>query len=235
MLRFVLFFLLLGSSFSLTGQNLDSIQVKGIPLSTIKQLTQDERGVYYFPKLAKRLESGDSSLLDIDYSMLYYGFIFTPAYDPYFYFAMEDSLGQLTKAEKAQETLDLANRVLKDNPVSIFAHAEKGFALYTLGDKKKSEKYFKNYVSLFDAMEASGVGNSMENPIVVITPKDPQAILLRYKLRELSKKIQGQNGHFYDVYTVENQNGKQYPIYFDITVPRTLGMQKLKERLKTDN
>ena len=201
-----------------------SISIQGIGLETIKQMVEDQNGVYYHPKLIEKFKNNEK-MANIDYVMLYYGFCFSESYNPYQHFALEDSLSDLTSAQKGEEAIQLADELLAENPISIFGNIEKAYALNALDKKQESFMYLERYRLMMAAMESSGEGSSYEKPIVVISPKDAQAILLKYKLIELSKSINGQNGHYYDVYLVKNKDGKQYPIYFDITIPRSIGMK----------
>lgn len=222
-----LFILLLGT---VQAQD-DELTIKDIPVSTIKEMVSDPDGVYFYPKIRKKFEA-DETLLDIDYLMLYYGYVFQDNYNPYRHFALEDSLGGLTSAQKGNEALRLANLILEENPVSIIANIEKAYALHGMGKEEEAKKYLERYRLLMEALESSGEGSSYDKPIVIINPKDAQAILLKYRLTELSKSINGQNNKYYDVYLVRNKEGKQYPIYFDITIPRTIGMAKFKKDLE---
>lgn len=208
-----------------------SIKIQGISLETIGQMVSDSQGVYFYPRLVEKFLA-NHQLANIDYVMLYYGFTFSKMYNPYRHFALEDSLGDLTGAQKGTEALALADELLAENPVSIFGNIEKAYALNALNDKEKSFYYLERYRLLMQAMESSGEGSSYDRPIVVINPKDAQAIMLKYKLIELSKSINGREGRYYDVYLVKNQKDKQYPIYFDITIPQSLGMDIFKKDLK---
>lgn len=214
---------------NLYAQDLEKIQVGEIPLSSVQYLTQDTTGVYYHPKLVARFEDNPRSLSLTDYYMLYYGQAFSENYNPYYYRNLEDSLSQLTEAQKGQEALALANLILAANPVSVFALIEKAYALNSLGNKDEALIYLDKYQILMNAIESSGEGSSYENPIVLISPKDAEAFILRYKLVELSRSINGDKDRYYDVFLVRNSDEKQYPIYFDITLAREIGLKKLLE------
>ncbi len=227
--------LLFSLSNVLKAQETPETQINGMPLSTIADLVQDSTGVYYYPRLEKKFKAGDKSLQPIDYIMLYYGFSQDERYNPYYHFGLEDSLSELSEAQKGEAALALADQILRENPVSIFANIEKAYVLNALGRQQEAYQHLERYRLLMGAMEASGQGSSYEKAIQIINPKDAQAILLKYKLTELSKSINGQNGRYYDVYLVRNEKGKQYPIYFDITIPRTIGMKKFQEKTSGEN
>jgi hypothetical protein len=206
-----------------------SQSIGGIDIQTIKMMVEDPQGVYFYPTLLDKFKKNDASLKVIDMKMLYYGFCFAQNYNPYKHFAWEDSLSILTEKQKGKEALALADKLLAENPLSLFGNIEKAIALNGLNRKAEAVPFLERYRVLMDVIESSGVGNSYENPIVVISPKDAQAMILRFQLKVHSKTLNGQNGRYYDVYLVENEEAKQYPIYFDITIPHTIGMKKLEE------
>jgi hypothetical protein len=204
--------------------------IQGISLDAIKEQVTDAEGVYYYPTLAKRFASNDVSLKSIDYVMLYYGLITQPSYNPYKVLVLEDSISKLTAKKMGKEAIALADKVLEAHPVSLLAHIEKGYALHGTNQESLALVEINKYRALFTTVMASGAGSSYENPIMVVTPKDAEVIVLGHKLTVLSKTMNGQTGRYYDVYLVRNEQGKQYPIYFDITLPYTIGMKKLSEK-----
>lgn len=210
---------------------IDEITVKGISMSSIQNMIADEEGVYYYPTLVKQFLEDPKAMQNIDFLMLYYGYVFTDEYDPYAHFGLEDSLSSLLDKEKYQQASDLADSLLAMNPVSIFGNIQKGISLSALGDNDASLYYLERFRILVETIQTSGIGSSYESPIVLITEKDAQAILLRYQLIELSKSLNGKGSRYYDVYVVRNQEEKEYPIYFDVTLPRQIGMEKLKKTM----
>ncbi|NJL11940.1 MAG: DUF4919 domain-containing protein [Microscillaceae bacterium] len=225
-------------------QALKEISVNNISLETVQAMVSDSNGVYFYPKLVEQFEQAPQKMLNTDFLMLYYGFMFMESYDPFAHFALEDSLSALNEQARHQEALELANELLLANPVSIFGNIEKAIALNGLSEKaqgldssaylQQSFEYLERYRILVETMERAGVGSNYEKPIVLITPKDAQAILRRYRLTELSKTLNGQGDRLYDVYLVRNPQEQQYPIYFDITVANLIGMAKLQDRLPQD-
>ncbi len=214
-----------------TFSQIDEIEVQGISLATVRSMVSDAEGVYYYPNLVKEFQKKPENLKNIDFLMLYYGYVFTEEYNPYAHFALEDSLSSLNEQQMHNQALMLADSLLFINPVSVFANIQKAIALDGLGKQEQSKDYLDRYRILVETLQASGVGSTYESPIVLITPKDAQAILLRYKLTELSKTLNGKGSRYFDVYLVRNAEEKQYPIYFDVTLPRLIGMEKLKQDL----
>jgi hypothetical protein len=214
-----------------TFAQVDEIEVQGISLSAIRGMIADNEGVYYYPTLIKTFQEEPKSLRKIDFLMLYYGYVFTDEYDPYAHFALEDSLSSLNEQQKFIDALLLGDSLLAMNPVSVFGNIQKAIALSGLNREEEAQAYLEKYRILVEAFESSGRGDAYENPIVIITPKDAQAILFRYQLTELSKTLNGKGIRYFDVYLVRNAEEKQYPIYFDVTLPRLIGMEKLKKNL----
>jgi hypothetical protein len=205
-----------------------NIVIGGLDLKNIEEMISDKNGVYYYPELLKKFLNDDKTLLDVDYKMLYFGQVFQKDYNPYTYFAWEDSLSRLTENKKGKEALALADKILKVNPMSVFANIEKAYALKGGGRDKEAENYLRRYNILVQIIENSGLGNALEAPIYVISPKDAEAIILRYKLTVVSKTINGQEGKYFNIYQVRNPQNQNYPIIFDITLPYTIGMKKLQ-------
>jgi hypothetical protein len=204
------------------------LEIGGLDIKLIEEMISDKTGVYYYPQLLKRFLNNDAQLLDIDYKMLYYGQVFQQKYNPYTYFAWEDSLSRLTDQKKGEEAIALADKILQVNPFSLFANIEKAYALKGIGKDSEAETYLRRYNLLAQTIESSGIGNSFENPIYVISPKDAEAIVLRHKLTVISKTINGQDGKYFNIYQVRNPDNNNYPIVFDITLPYTIGMKKLQ-------
>jgi len=205
-------------------------QIQGLSLETIYEQVNDAEGVYYYPLLAKRFQQNDIGLKNIDYLMLYYGFVTQPKYNPYKVMLLEDSLSKLTLAKKGTEALALADNIQTMHPVSLASYVEKGYALHSMNQESLAMVELNKYRVLLQMVLASGDGSSYEKPIIVITPKDAEMVVLAYKLTVLSKSMNGNAGRYYDVYLVRNEKGKQYPIYFDITLPYTIGMRKLTDK-----
>lgn len=204
--------------------------IQGLSLETIKEQVNDVEGVYYYPTLAKKFVQNDVSLKNIDYLMLYYGFVFQDTYNPYKILVLEDSIAKLTAAKQGKEAIDLANKIQEKNPISLASYVEEAYALHGTNQESLAILELNKYRALMATVMASGTGNSYENPIVVISPKDAELVVLAHKLTVLSKSMNGNAGRYYDVYLVRNEKGKQYPIYFDITLPYTIGMKKLTEK-----
>jgi hypothetical protein len=213
------------------GQSyLQAQTIQGLSLETLKEQVTDTNGVYYYPMLSKRFAQNDVSLKGIDYIMLYYGYFTQSSYNPYKLLALEDSLAKLTAAKKGVEAIQLADKILEQNPTSLAAYIEKAYALHGTNQESLALVELNKYRALLSTVMASGVGNSYENPIIVMSPKDEEIVLLAHKLTSMSKSMNGQTGRYYHVYVVRNDKGKQYPLYFDITLPYTIGMKKLSEK-----
>ena len=218
------------ASLTCQAQNNPELSIQGISFETIKEQVTDKEGVYYYPDLLKRFQINDASLKSIDYLMLYYGFVTQEDYNPYKTLALEDSLPKLTSARKGQEAIAWAEQILSKTPISLAAYVEKAYALRGINQESLSMVELGKYSQLLQTIMRSGEGSSYEKPLIVISPKDEEIVLLAHKLTVLSKSMNGNSGRFYDVYLVRNEKGKQYPLYFDITLPYTIGMKKLSEK-----
>ncbi len=217
---------------------IDKIEVDGISLSLIKEMTTDKSSVYFFDKLAKRYLVNDTTLKQIDYTMLYYGFAFQPQYNPYKHKTLEDSVSRLTEKKENKEALlkegrtiiKITNAVLTENPFSLVANVEKAYTANAYGKTDYALVNMTRYLKIVETILKSGKGDSYENPLVVLSPNDANVFMTRYQLTVISKTLNGENGRWYDVYLVKNKENKEYPIYFDITLARTIGMEKLLKK-----
>ncbi len=230
----ILFFLFFQNNiFHLNAQNnniLENIQIDGIPIKLIKEMSLDKGSVYFFDKLIKRYLVNDTTLKQIDYFMLYYGYAYQPQYNPYKHKPLEDSLPKLTEKKEGRNAIKIANQILSENPFSLIANVEKAYTAHALGKPAYALVNMYRYYKIAETIQKSGTGESYENPLVVISPNDATAFITRYQLTVISKTLNGENGRWYDVYLVKNKENKEYPIFFDITFARTLGMEKLLKK-----
>lgn len=204
--------------------------VDGVSYEIIKQMTLEKKGVYEYHSLLQRFQKADTTLLSMDYLMLYYGYVYQKNYHPYKHIVWEDSLGRLTEAKNAPKALQMSDKILQENPVSLTAHIETAYVMHAIGRKQESTRHLYQYNQLVETIMKSGVGNSYQNPIIVISPKDTEVILMRNQLKIISKSINGQDEKYFLVYLVKNKEQKEYPIYFDITLAYTIGMEKVKNK-----
>ncbi|TAE67003.1 MAG: DUF4919 domain-containing protein [Bacteroidetes bacterium] len=210
--------------------HLHSQTVQGVSYDLIKQMTQEKNGVYEYNTLLKRFQNADTTLLEMDCLMLYYGSVYQKNYHPYKHITWEDSLGRLTDAKNAPKALQMMDKILEENPVSLTAHIEGAYTFHAIGRKKESTQHLYQYNRLLYTIMTSGMGNSYENSIILISPKDAEVVLMSNQLSIVSKSINGQNDKYYLVYLVKNREKKEYPIYFDITLAYTIGMEKVKNK-----
>lgn len=209
---------------------LDNIEIDGIPVKLIREMSLDKSSVYFFDKLAKRYLINDTTLRQIDYFMLYYGYAYQAQYNPYKHKPLEDSLPKLTEKKEGRNAIMIANQILSENPFSLIANVEKAYTAHALGKPEYALVNMYRYYKIAETIQKSGRGDSYDNPLVVISPNDAQAFITRYELSVISKTLNGENGRWFDVYLVKNKDNKEYPIFFDITFARTIGMKKLLER-----
>lgn len=220
----ILFFIIFLSTISsyqsfAQGKKLPDVKVMGIELTTIENLVNDEESVYYYPKLVERYNTLDSSLYRIDYIMLYYGYALQEEYRPFESMQIEDSLHLLNQQGKFAEADVLSNIFLQKKPISFFGNIERGACLYALQDSIRSVHFLEKYNKLFTAVETAGVGNSYEDPIVLITPLDAEVFIRRYQLKVIERKAEEKNNHKYLYFKVLSPEEKEFPIYFDVTIP----------------
>lgn len=200
-------------------KKLPKVKIMGIDFTTIADLVNDEESVYYYPNLLEKYNKLDSSLYRIDYIMLYYGHALQNEYNPFKDMLIEDSLSRLNSQGKFAEVNALSNKFLQKKPISFFGNIERGACLYALEDSIRSVHFLEKYNRLFTAVETAGMGSSYEDPIVLISPMDAEVFLKRYQLKIIEKKAEDKNKHKYLYFKVLSPEEREFPIYFDVTIP----------------
>lgn len=191
----------------------------------IKKTVTDSGSAGYYPVLLKRYNAFDKTLLLEDYRLLYYGFVFQPAYN---------ALGEISGKE-IREAMDkknykkasqLCDELLKRNPVSLKGNYIKGVALHNL-DKKDSmaSRYMVRYKNLMAAIISSGDGLTCPTAFKTIAVSDEyEVIYVNFQVEKFrSQALQ----YPCDELTISpSALFKHKKIYFD-TSETFLGMQKL--------
>jgi hypothetical protein len=123
------------------------------------KLLLTEKGGYN--SLVERFLRSDTTLTIEDFQLIYYGYQTTKVY-----FSKENEFNEnlikpLNRAAKYKEAIELADTILRINPVSIVAHFEKAFACAQLGLKELESFHFKRYVLLCNVIKLSGNGSGL--------------------------------------------------------------------------
>jgi len=196
--------------------------ISNIDFDLIKSKTQDSTSTYYYPLLLERFLQFDTTLTDKEFSMIYYGNVFHPKYNPYGSGEHEDKFMEKFNKEKFREAIPLGEKELFDNPVNLKVLYRMLVCYHKLGDKTTAKKYANLYFGLLDEIYKSGNGKSIKTAYVVIKVSDEYVILSDLKLTRKKQRLVGDT----DILTIETKGQKPIKgkkkikeLYFNVTKP----------------
>lgn len=137
--------------------------------------TNPEKDTHY-PKLLLRFNKFDTSLTLDDYRFLYYGFAFEDGYAPYQDNGTSEIM-PLVNERKYDKALDVCDKILSTNPVSITTNFYKGFVLMNMAENDSSRRYAARARKLINAILSSGNGLTCETAFKVIYVSDEYTLL----------------------------------------------------------
>ena len=179
--------------------------------SEVKGFMADNRSEY--DKIVSSYFAGENLSPD-EYTMLYYGYTFTDAYNPDYVSHKADSLINLKKYEDAYNALQSE---LKRDPTSLQTLFDLMNMADVLGKEKESTVYQNNYLNLVKAIFlACGDGLSAENAIKVNQVTDEIQILSTY-FRAVSIVSKELSPDFVDKVSFKDSSGKVNTVFFDFS------------------
>jgi hypothetical protein len=200
-----------------------SAQLGPVDMAGIKAQVSDSGSVYFYPKLLKRYVELDTTLTELEYRLVYYGYAFQENYvrnEPDL-----TRLGELVKAGDHKGVIREAAAVLKKNPFVLQANNAMGYALFST-EKEKGEwtKYRDRYFALRRTIAYSGDGLSAETAFVVLYAEDEYEMMYDYfKIPRIHKQT------CCDVFEIqESDRFRASKIYFDIS-PSLMRQQQILE------
>ena len=155
--------------------------IKKVDFDHVKEVIENPKSVYYYPKLLKAYNSNDTTLSIEAWRNFYYGYTFQEDYNPFresvysnvveqLYYKQPHSRAECDSIEKYAELS------LNDN---MFDMNQMNFFIYVLKEKKKyARAAVRQYRldRLIAAIMSSGKGTK-EEPWVVITPEHEYNII----------------------------------------------------------
>lgn len=192
---------------------------------SVKMQITDAAAPTLYSSLLQRFNSFDTTLTNDDYRLLYYGFVFQPAYSPY----GENKVKEINAALADKDyflAVKICDTILQAVPVSLNANYQKAVALY-LQDKAGTaySKYDKRYSKLLNAIASTGDGLTCRTAFKTIFIDDEYQIM--FKFLQI-KKYNGQAlAYPCDRLSVEpSAYFKQNSVFFD-TSETFLSMQDM--------
>ena len=202
---------------SASAQNSTS-KVNKVDFKHVKEVIENPKSIYYYPKLLQSFESNDTTMSIEAYRNLYYGYTFQEDYDPFresVYTNVVEQLYYKQPHSRAEcDSIDkYAALALKDN---IFDLNQMQYYIFVLKEKKKHARVAIRQFRLnriVAAIMSSGKGTK-EEPWVVIAPEHEYNIvnLLGYVASDHKEMGDG-----IEYVAVEPREGKSTQgFYFDV-------------------
>lgn len=150
-------------------------KVLTVDFDQIRTRTGDLRSPMYYPALSARFESGDSLSFE-ELRHLYYGSVFTDAYDPYS-MAQSDEFSDHFRDRRFREALAPGLEDLARDPTNIRLTFQLMICYHELGVRDSARLFARRYHNLLDVIKGSGDGSSPEKAMVVMRVTDEYEVL----------------------------------------------------------
>lgn len=164
-----------------------------------------------YKDLLLRFCKTDNELTQDELKVIYYGYSFTPDYNPY---ERYDKIEEAIEDKRLTEASILCNIYLKKSPVSLYLLRLARNCAMDMGEFPLMAKYHTRYHQILDVITASGTGESIEKSYKVIRIRDEYEVLrMAHRIEELvSQKLVEGN---YDLMTIKS-SGNVSDVYFDV-------------------
>lgn len=213
--------------FAVTSSSVFAQQVSNINFDLIEAQVTDTNAITYYPILIKRFRQGDATLTAKEYSLIYYGNVYSEHYDPYGSSDNELQMVELSNQGKFMDAIPYGEMVLEENPVNLQASFRLAVCYSRIGEEEKAKQYAQMYFPLLEAIYRSGDGKSIETAYVVVKVADEYAVLADSELERTSQTLVGET----DVITVEAIDPKadapDDAVYFNVSQPLKYMKQQL--------
>lgn len=131
----------------------------------------------------------------------------------------KSSVNNLNHAVKVGDVIGaarIANRILENDYTNISAHRVLSTSL-ALGENEQ-KIHEKMYACLLNSIAQEGDGNSRESAYFVINSNEESELLASRRLTVKEKKEVVDGKLHYDVFTVQNEMGEIFDLYFDTSI-----------------
>ena len=179
-----------------------------------------------FRDLWKRVEQADTT---VDFTQLRLAYTKTSGYRPYDS-RIQDLRSRMDVAFNQDDyatAVDLANKLLKKDPLQTEAHVVLDVSLERLGDSLRSRYDHYVAIGLIQSLFARGDGLTKETAFLVISTDEEYIVLNILGVELQQQALVDEEEHAYDVMTVHDPStDSTYDLYFNIDLP----MQALQEQ-----
>ncbi len=126
--------------------------------------TSDSKDALYFDTQIKRFKQHDLTQTDLEVLSLLLAQSQRPEFGPFKETFRETIIKELAESGKYKEALEMANKLLKGNPLNIKGIYQKAFLLRKLEQNDSVKLYDKQWQKILKAMFLSGKGTTQADP-----------------------------------------------------------------------
>ena len=174
--------------------------------------------------MLRRVKETDSGVSFREFRLAYAD---SPYYTPSADGATRKAMFAALNAKDYAQALDLAERILKDRYVDIYAHQTASVAYRELDKRAEGSVHASLARELIRSIVESGDGNSPETAMLLISEEEESVILSALQLRMVSQELQDVDGHTYDRVEAMDSGDGSVVLFFNLDVP----VAKVREAL----
>jgi len=207
---------------TLISFNISAQKVGEIDFDNIKSLTQDSLSATYYPTLISRFMSYDTTLTEYEYKLLYYGNVFTDAYNPYATSDAENEFLELYNKQEYTKAIPLGMKVLAENPINTTVLFKMLVIYNQLADEINEERFAMLYYGLLTQVYYSGDGKTCESAMVVIKVSDEYEIMAELQVNLETQALVGDCDLMeFDIKSQKIEKGEKplKELYFNVRMP----------------
>ncbi len=138
---------------------------------------------YYYPVLMERYERGDSLLGREEYRHLYYGYAFSPEYDPRVSIAEADSLLMIVQhlssatSDDYRRLIRYGEAVMRRDPFPPRVLNLMTYAYGQLGEAENERRSARRFEGILEAIVSSGEGDKEKSPWHILSFSHAQDVM----------------------------------------------------------
>jgi hypothetical protein len=164
---------------NVTAQNQE---FKAPDYTSLKSIIIDKNSEYYYPKLLERYNDSDTTLTLQDFSILYYGFLFTDSYAPYGHSDYIDSLKPILDRDTLYVSdykmiIRYESLILNEFPFNLRDLNILSYCYAQIGDSLASDLTYFKLDMLINTILSTGDGKKEESGWHVISVSHEYDIL----------------------------------------------------------
>lgn len=180
-----------------------------------KDVLADSAGYYV---LLSRLEASDSTLSPANYRYLYYGYVYTKNYHPYWMFDKRDKLETYYRKRNLNKkdydkALALTSEALAQFPFDLQTLNYSIYIYDLKGDKATAKKLARRFYSTLNAILSTGNGETCETAFHVISTAHEYTILNFFGYDFRMQSLRGYCDHL----AIGKNDRDLKGLYFDVS------------------